>query len=31
MGVCTFFCFFGIFELIFFGSAVRATRVCWIH
>ena len=26
MGVCTFFCFFGLFELLFFGSAVRATR-----
>ena len=22
----TFFCFFGLFELLFFGSAVRATR-----
>lgn len=26
MGVCTFFCFFGLFELMFFGAAVRATR-----
>jgi MFS family permease len=26
MGVCTFFCFFGLFELLFFGAAVRGTR-----
>jgi MFS family permease len=26
MGVCTFFCFFGVFELMFFGAAVRTTR-----
>ncbi len=26
MGVCTFFCFFGVFELMVFGAAVRTTR-----
>ena len=26
MGVCTFFCFFGLFELLLFGGGVRTTR-----